>query len=128
MAESLVGEVAAWLGTPAAQGMTAAERLVLFIIAERCHKKTRRMWWHHGDGVSLTELIAARSGLEVDSLTKVFRRLAARGLEVRVPIGTNSKGQPIFAVRGRSSDYALPPLPASVELPPPRKPGPPSGQ
>ncbi|QFY09612.1 hypothetical protein GBF35_25800 [Nonomuraea phyllanthi] len=130
MAESLVGEVCAWLDTPAAQGMTTAERLTLLIIAERSNKKTRQMWAYKGDGKTLTDVIAARVGVEADSLTKVFRRLAARGLEVRVPIGVNGKGQPVFAVRGRASDYVLPELPASVELPPPRrpKPGSPSGQ
>ena len=133
MAESLVGEVCAWLESPAAQGMTTAERLVLVVIAERCNKKTRQMWAYKGDGKTLTEVIAARVGVEVDSLTKVFRRLAARGLEVRVPIGVNSKGEPVFAVRGRASDYVLPELPASVELPPAPssrkgKPGSPSGQ
>ncbi|WP_433235420.1 hypothetical protein ACQPYK_25310 [Streptosporangium sp. CA-135522] len=128
MAESLLGEVCAWLETPAAQGVTTAERLVLLIIAERCNKTTRQMWAYKGDGKTLTEVIAARAGLEVDSLTKVFRRLAGRGLEVRVPIATNSRGQPVFAVRGRASDYILPDLPASVELPPPRKPGRADGQ
>ncbi|MDP9843295.1 hypothetical protein [Streptosporangium lutulentum] len=128
MAESLVGEVCAWLETPAAEGLTGAERLVLLIIAERCNKTTRKMWAYKGDGKTLTDVIAARVGVEVDSLTKVFRRLALRGLEVRVPIATNSRGQPVFAVRGRSSDYILPFLPASYELPPPGKTGSPSGQ
>lgn len=118
MAESLVGEVAAWLGTPAAEGLTQAERLVLLIIAERADKRTRRFWRHRIDELTPTELIASRVGVSADSLTKVLRRLAARGLEVRVPIGMNGKGQPVFAVRGRATDYVVPVLPASVELPP----------
>lgn len=133
MAESLVGEVCAWLDTPAAKGMTTAERLVLVVVAERSNKLTRQMWAYKGDGKTLTDVIAGRVGVEPDSLTKVFRRLAARGLEVRVPIAENSKGEPVFAVRGHASDYVLPELPASVALPPARpkpgaKPGSPSGQ
>ncbi|MFF0770945.1 hypothetical protein ACFYUK_18820 [Nonomuraea wenchangensis] len=124
MAESLVGEVAAWLGTPAAQGMPASDRLVLMIIAERSNKTSRRMLWHRGDRrddgtkITLTETLQIRTGLGARGLGDALQRLAARGIEVRVQIDTDSLGRPVFARRGHAVDYHLPPLPASVELPP----------
>lgn len=123
MAESLVGEVAAWLGTPVAKDVTIAERVVLMLIAERCDKKTRRMLWHRGDRredgtkITLTETLCERSGLKPRGLNEVFQRLAARGIEVRVEIDVDSLGRPVFARRGHAVDYHLPRLPASVELP-----------
>ncbi|MEU7855200.1 hypothetical protein [Nonomuraea sp. NPDC049141] len=123
MAESLVGEVASWLATPAARDLTAAERLVLMVIAERAHKQTRRFWVHKGDvrddgtAITPTETIAMRVGVTTDGLTKILRRLSDRGLEVRVPRGVRKNGAPVFAVRGRATDYHVPDLPASVELP-----------
>ncbi|MFG2076942.1 hypothetical protein [Nonomuraea maritima] len=123
MSARLVGEVAAWLATPAAKELTAAERLVLLIIAERTWKDTRRFRvhaidkWDDGTSITATETIAMRAGVTVDGLTKVLRRLAEHGVEVRVPIGKRRDGSPVFAVRGRATDYRIPELPASVELP-----------
>ncbi|MEV4806806.1 hypothetical protein AB0K18_43000 [Nonomuraea sp. NPDC049421] len=123
MAESLVGEVAAWLGTPIAQGLTDKERVVLFVVAERCHRRTRRMLWHRGDRfadgspMTLSDLICERAGMTARTLTDVCQRLAGRGVEVRVEIGRDSLGRPVFAHRGRAVDYWLPPLPPSVRLP-----------
>lgn len=123
MAESLVGEVAAWLGTPVAAGLTSAERVVLFIIAERANKETRDFWVHtadrRDDGTTITaaETIAMRAGVTLDGLTKILRKLADRGLEVRVQRGARADGTPVFAVRGRATDYRLPELPPSFELP-----------
>ncbi|WP_336214458.1 hypothetical protein [Nonomuraea sp. LPB2021202275-12-8] len=123
MAESLVGEVAGWLGSPVAHDLTDKERLVLFVIAERCHRKTRRMLWHRGDKwpdgipMTLSDTICLRAGMGARTLTDVCQRLAGRGVEVRVEVGRDSIGRPVFAHRGRSVDFWLPPLPASVRLP-----------
>jgi hypothetical protein len=123
VAESLVGEVAAWLGTPAARDLTMAERTVLFIIAERAHKVSRRMVWHRGDRddngrkITLTETICMRAGLKPRGLNEVLQRLASRGLEVRIEVGKDSLGRPVFARRGHAVDYHVPELPASVSLP-----------
>ncbi|MFI6909693.1 hypothetical protein ACIBKY_51120 [Nonomuraea sp. NPDC050394] len=124
MAESLVGEVAAWLESPAANPLTGAERLVLMLIAERSHKVTRRMLWHRGDRrddgskITLTETLQARAGLGERGLSDVLQRLARRGLEVRVAVGEDRRGRPVFARRGHAVDYRVPELPASVRLPP----------
>ncbi|MEV4749032.1 hypothetical protein AB0K21_21860 [Streptosporangium sp. NPDC049248] len=124
MAESLVGEVAAWLRTPAAQGMPASDRLVLMIIAERAHKVSRKMLWHRGDRrddgtkITLTETLQLGTGLGARGLGDALKRLADRGIEVRMQIDTDSLGRPVFARRGHAVDYHVPLLPASVELPP----------
>lgn len=124
MSARLLGEVAGWLGTAAAEGLTAAERLVLLLVAERANEQSRRMWTHRGDRrddgtrITLTELIADRAGLTPRGLNDVLQRLARRGLELRVQIGFDSRGRPVFARKGHATDYQLPYLPASVELPP----------
>ncbi|MEV0149716.1 MULTISPECIES: hypothetical protein [unclassified Nonomuraea] len=97
---------------------------MLFVIAERAHKATRRMLWHRGDRrddgtkITLTETLQMRTGLGARGLSESLQRLAARGVEVRVQIDTDSLGRPVFARRGHAVDYYLPRLPASVELPP----------
>lgn len=126
MSARLVGEVAAWLETPAADGLTAAERLVLLLVAERAKDETRRMLSFRGDRrddgtkITLTELLADRAGQTPRGLNDTLQRLARRGLEVRVPIGTDSLGRIVFARKGHAIDYHLPELPASITLPPRR--------
>lgn len=118
MSGRLVGEVAEWLCTPAAADLTAAERIVLLIIAERANEKTREMWRHRGDDVTLSERIRQAAGLENEaSLSKVLKKLASRGLEVRIPISVAKNGRPVFSCRGRATRFHVPTLPASVQLP-----------
>lgn len=117
MSGRLVGEVAEWLRTPAAGGLTVAERMVLVTIAERANEKTRMMWRHRTDDVSPSERIREVVGVSRQNLTKVFNRLAERGLEVRAQVGTTDAGKPVFAHKGHATDFRLPDLPASVQLP-----------
>jgi hypothetical protein len=118
MSGRLVGEVVEWLRTPAAVGLTVAERAVLLVIAERANEKdNRKMWWHRGDDCTLFELICEVTGMDRSGLTKVLKKLAAHGVEVRVQIGTTKAGGPVFAHRGVAMRFRLPALPASVTLP-----------
>ena len=119
MSGRLVGEVVDWLQTPPAEGLTMAERMVLLVIAERAHEKTREMWRHRIDDRSLYERIRAAAGLSDRGLSAALKRLRERGLEVCVPIGTDRRGRPLYAARGRSMRFRLPPLPAAVTLPEP---------
>jgi hypothetical protein len=113
----LVGEVVDWLRTPAAAGLTDNERLVLMLVAERSHERTRDMWRHKADDETLSERMAACLGVTQKVLGAVLGRLAARGLECRVPLGVDKKGRPVFATRSRATSFRLPELPASVTLP-----------
>lgn len=117
MSGRLVGEVAGWLRSPAAAGMTLAERTVLLLIAERANEKSREMWSHRGDGCSQFEYLCETTGLKPSGLTEALKRLAARDLETRIQIGSNKSGGPMFAHRGKAIRFRLPELPASVELP-----------
>lgn len=117
MSARLLGEVAQWILTPAAEPLGAAERCILFVVAERAHDETRQMWRHRGDDMSLYDRILLSTGLGERGLRMAFQKLADVGAEVRVQIGVDKHGKPVFSHRGRSMDFRLPELPASVELP-----------
>jgi hypothetical protein len=85
----------------APQDLSSAERLVLVVIAEAANGATRKCW-------PKRETIAHRAGLELSGLKKVFQKLAARGLEVRIPIGKDKKGGLVFAHEGHQTEYLLP--------------------
>ncbi|MBS2963816.1 helix-turn-helix domain-containing protein [Actinocrinis puniceicyclus] len=97
MAISLVVEVL----DHAPRELTQAELVVLVVLAEQAREATRECW----PGM---ELICHRSRLQEDSVRKVFQRLAARGLEVRVPVGKSRSGQPIYAHHGARTLYRIP--------------------
>lgn len=118
MSGRLVGEVVEWLRTPAAAGLSQAERAVLFVVAERAHEHSRLMLRHRTDTESLFERIRGALGISEGSLGNVFGRLAKRGVEVRVPTGTDKRGRPTFANNGHNTRFRLPDFPASVALPP----------
>ncbi|MFB4285672.1 hypothetical protein ACBJ59_61170 [Nonomuraea sp. MTCD27] len=122
MSGYLLGELAEWFQTPAAAGLTANERLALNAVAERANKDTRRMWRHRGDTKSLYQRIADYVGVTVKALGAILTRLARRGLEVRIAIGTDKRGRPTFAHNSHAMDFQLPELPACVTLPEPDSP------
>jgi hypothetical protein len=114
----LIGELTEWLRSPAAADLTPPERLVLFVIAERCHESTRRMLRHRGDEEQLVDRLAAVAGLDREgALKRTLRKLASRGLEVRIPARTGKDGRPVYTFDGHSMEFLLPVLPASVEIP-----------
>lgn len=90
------------------------ERLVALVIADDANDKTRRSWipiqgcWRRGrwqDG------IREKAGMAPSSIRRALHRLGQRGFELRVPISTGKDGRPIYAARGRSTDFYVPPLP-----------------
>lgn len=117
MSAYLLGELAEWFQTSAAAKLTASERLALNAVAERANETTRRMWRHRGDTKSLFQRIADYVGVTAKALGAILLRLARRGLEVRVAVGTDKRGQPVFAHNSHATDFRLPELPASVALP-----------
>lgn len=117
MSGRLVGEVIDWLQTPAADGLTLAERTILIVIAERSNERTRDAWRHRTDEQNLYDRIRKATKLENKGLSSALRRLRDRGLEVRVPIKKGKDGRTIYAHEGMSMRFRLPDLPASVSLP-----------
>ncbi|MDQ7910759.1 hypothetical protein RB614_40340 [Phytohabitans sp. ZYX-F-186] len=99
MAYQLVAEV-----LDHAPPMTPAERLLLVAIAEqvRLPSRTRPI---------ATEDLVRRVGIEERGVRAALRRLAERGLDVRVVRGTDSRGLPVYATRGTLPQYRLPELP-----------------
>jgi hypothetical protein len=88
--------------------LTAAERLVLLVIAENINDDDpERLTW---PGFSAA-VLARRTGLlGKGSLKDALQRLAKRGREVRVPIAVGKDGRPLYAVPGRQCRYRLPRL------------------
>lgn len=119
MSGRLVGEVVDWLLSPAAQelNLSHAERVVLLVIAERANETTREMWRHRGDDQSLLERICAAAKLTKNGASSLFKRLAGRGLDVRIPVKVGRDGRPVYAFEGTSMRFRLPEFPASVALP-----------
>jgi hypothetical protein len=101
-----IRRVKAYLQSPAAAGVTAAERLVLLIIADGIYEDRETVGNH--DGWSIEALVG------VSRLRLVLERLARRGLEVRVVHGWDSAGKPMYAFRGKQVEYRLP---ASIGAP-----------
>lgn len=85
--------------------MTAAERLVLVAIAEQARSKSREC------AMETAALTRRTGGLDPSNIRKALRRLAVRGLEVRVAVGTDRRGQPVYAHRGHVPRYRLPSFP-----------------
>lgn len=91
-----------------------AERLVLVAIAEAIHtdrRETRRCTTGVAD-------LARRTGLRPASVTDALTRMRDRvGLDVRVAIGTDRRGNPVYATPGRVPIFELPVLQAPVGCP-----------
>jgi hypothetical protein len=81
--------------------LTSAEVVVLLVLAENANDTTRKAW----PGL---ETLLRRARLSPTGLRTVFQRLAGRGLEVRVPIGHDKAGRPVYAARGRQTVYRIP--------------------
>lgn len=99
---------------------TPAERLVALIIADDANDDSRKAYlpvageWRtrRGSGEDYwQDGIAERAGLTPDAVRRVFQRLTERGFEFRVPIKTGSDGRHVFALKGHSLDFFVPPMP-----------------
>lgn len=109
MAISLVSEVMAYVtGTD----ITPAERYILAAIAEQANAVSRQAWQETAPG-KRRWVLAERVGLSETGLRTALQRLAKRGLECRVPLGTDSKGRAFYAVHGRQTTYQVPALPVA---------------
>jgi hypothetical protein len=109
VALSLVGEV---MGFVTGTDLTPTERYILAVIAEQANAKTRQAYQVTGDGKSRW-VLHERVGLSETGLRTALQRLAGRGLEVRMPLGTDGRGRPFYAVHGRQTTYQLPVFPNS---------------
>lgn len=106
MAYELVAEVL----DHAPAGLTAAERLVMVVIAEYVLSSD------YARGLRTTSRpagdVARRAGLKPEGLKATLQRLAGRNLELRVALATGRDGRPVYAMPGRSTTYQVPVLAA----------------
>lgn len=92
--------------------LTSAERLVLVVLAENANDTTREGW----PGM---ETLTRRTGLSADGVRKAFQRLAVRKLEVRVPLGKDKRGRPVYSAPGKRTTYRIPSFnPDGMAVPP----------
>lgn len=90
--------------------LSGTEVLLLVGIAEQARKPSRMADIPTAD-------LARRVRVEPESLKKVIQRLSKRGIDVRLVIGIDKIGRPIYAVPGRVSTYVLPLFPAPENCP-----------
>ncbi len=83
--------------------LTSPERLVLIVLAEAAHDATRECW----PGM---ETLTRRTGLSERHVRRALADLAAHGCDVRVAVGVDKRGWPMFANKGHRSRYRLPDL------------------
>lgn len=88
------------------------ERLLLVALAEKASDETRRVIWTRGENPRA--VLRRRLGVSESGLTKVFARLADRGLDPRVAITTDRRGRPVYAYEGAAVEYQIPLLSACL--------------
>jgi len=88
----------------------AAARLVLAVIADDAHEKTRKSYLG-------MDLLSHRTGLLPDAVGKALRRLAKAGIEIRVPVAADKNGKPVFAMKGHRTVYLIPVFPERFMTP-----------
>lgn len=80
---------------------TSGERLVAWVIADDANDGTRRSY-------IATDELARRCGMTEDGVRKCLGKLAKKGFEFRVSLGTGSDGREVYTVRGVPPQYAVP--------------------
>lgn len=80
--------------------LTAAELLVLVALAEKMPRR--------GPYDYTTRHLMRRTRLKERGLRAAVERLAGRGIDVRVPIGVDKRGRPLYAAYGLAPRWKLP--------------------
>ncbi len=81
--------------------LTAAERLLILEIADNANDESRKAYPGKAKLARLTDLSER-------SIQEALRRLGEKWIEVRVEIGKDKRGNPVYAYRGHSVDYVFP--------------------
>lgn len=104
-------ELRRWLADRLPAGLSSGERLVALEIADQAHDSTRV-----ANSADVLETVARRAGLSgVKQVGKVLGKLAAGGIELRVPLKdqqgqplTDKAGRTVFACAGRRTTFRVP--------------------
>lgn len=114
--DRLMGDVIEWSMTPMAKEIGDKELIVLLAIADRTMQRGALMQRFKRDDCDLYDRLCRITGLNRGGLKELLKRMAARGLEVRVVFRHDKNGEPVYACKGHSMDFRLPDLPASVQF------------
>ncbi|MCW2897886.1 MAG: hypothetical protein JWO67_151 [Streptosporangiaceae bacterium] len=101
-----------WLADALPDDLSSGERLVALEIADQANDNSRLAY-----GRDLLEIVAKRTGFaNPKQVGKVLTKLGARGLELRVAVGKDKNGRPVFAYEGHQVTYRIP-QPGECDLP-----------
>lgn len=81
--------------------LTAAERLLILEIADNANDDTRRAYPGREELARLTDLAEL-------SVPAMLTRIAEKWIDVRVPIGKDSKGRPVYGRQGHRTVFEFP--------------------
>lgn len=92
-------------------------RLVAWVVADEANDRTRRTIGYRLQGYERRngqwrDGICEQTGLCPRTVQQALRDLAAAGYELRVAIGKDSAGRPVYARRGHATDFTVPELAA----------------
>lgn len=83
--------------------LTSAERLVLLEIADLAGDRTRVARFGPDD-------VAVHVDMTAEAVRKHVQRISRKGIEIRIPLGTDKNGNPIYAHEGKQTNYRIPPM------------------
>lgn len=125
MGYALRREVRAYLSNPCSfvdgKSATSLERLIALEIATEADDKTRdcRRYdrgLHRWVPTVTVEMLAAWTDSTENSVSERLRCLSGRGLDLRKVLRKDKNGGPVYAYKGRATEFYVPPLP-TVEAP-----------
>jgi hypothetical protein len=85
-------------------GWTFGELIVAWVIADDANEDSRRSFISN-------EKLCSRTRMTSSGVRAALARLARRGFEFRVYHGYDKNGDPVFAMKGRATDYLVPDMP-----------------
>lgn len=88
-------------------GLGRPEQAVALELADICMDATRRPPQNMNAGARVCEDL----GIAMGTLGNILAKMAARGLEVRVPIGKDKNGDLFYTARSHALDFLFPSLP-----------------
>ena len=88
-------------------GLGRPEQAVALELADICMDATRRPPQNMNAGARVCEDL----GIPIGTLGNILAKMAAHGLELRVPIGKDKHGRLVYAAKGHAVDYLFPVLP-----------------
>lgn len=84
--------------------LAPGEQAVALVLADICMDETGKP----PQNMDASKRVCEDLGISRGTLGNILARLAAKGLELRVPIGKDKHGRSVYAAKGHSVDYRFP--------------------